>query len=303
MIKKRIFLTGGRGFIGRNVIEQLGSKYSFYAPEHKDLDLYDFSEVEKFFHENGKFDIVIHGAVRGGNRRIPNNAEILNLNLRMFFNIASCAKYFDKMIYFGSGAEFGKEEPIKLVKEIDFGAKVPNDDFGFYKYICAAYIENADKILNLRLFSVWGKYEDYAVRFISNAICKTLFGLPVTIRQNVYFDYLYIDDFIKILDFFITNKTQYKNYNVGRGTPIDLLSIANKIGDISGGKSKIVIDSPGLGNEYTCNNQRLLAEIGKFKFGDFEENLKELCDWYKKEKPKLSRELLLDDYFEKSKTN
>ncbi len=302
-MKKRIFLTGADGFIGRNIIEQLDGKYEFIAPSHKDLDLYDFEQVEKFFKKNGKFDVVVHSAVRGGNRRVPDMAEILNSNLRMFFNITRCTSYFDKVIYFGSGAEFGKEKPIKLISETDLDSGVPSDNFGFYKYICAKYIEGSEKILNLRLFGVWGKYEDYSVRFISNAICKTLFGLPITIRQNVYFDYLYIDDLIKILDFFIKGEVKYKNYNIGTGKPIGLLSIAEKVKAVSGGQSKIIVKNRGLGNEYTCNNGRLISEIGKFEFSDFDFDLGELYEWYKKMKSKLSKELLLSDYFGQLKTN
>lgn len=296
-MKKRIFVSGANGFIGRNIIEQLNSKYEFIAPNHKELDIFDFEQVEKFFKKNGKFDVVVHSAVRGGNRRIADTAEILNSNLRMFFNIARCSKYCDKMIYFGSGAEFGKEKPIKQISEEDFDIRVPCDNFGFYKYVCAKYIEGSEKILNLRLFGVWGKYEDYSVRFISNAIAKTLFGLPITIHQNVIFDYLYIDDLIKILDFFINNKVGYKNYNIGTGKSVDLLSIAEKVKVISGGKSKIIVKNPGLGNEYTCNNKRLISEIGGFEFSDFDSRLGELYEWYRKEKSGLSRELLLSDYF------
>jgi GDP-L-fucose synthase len=36
--------------------------------------------------------------------------------MKMFFNIASCKDYFDKMIYFGSGAEFDPENWIPKMK-------------------------------------------------------------------------------------------------------------------------------------------------------------------------------------------
>ena len=48
-MRKKIFLTGGTGFIGRNIIEQLVNKYHFIAPPHKQLDLTNSKAVEKFF--------------------------------------------------------------------------------------------------------------------------------------------------------------------------------------------------------------------------------------------------------------
>lgn len=297
MKKLRIFITGASGFVGRNILEQLGSKYEIAAPTHSELDLLDFGAVEKFFKEKEPFHLVIHTAVFGGNRKIPSTAEITNVNLRMFFNIVRCDKYFKKMVFLGSGIEYGKEKPIKLVSENDFDRRVPQDGFGFYKYLCGKYIESCDNIINLRLFGVWGKYEDHTIRFISNAICKTLFGLPITINQNVYFDYLFVDDFVKILDYFINCDPHYKSYNVGTGKRIDLLTIANKIRMLAGGKSEILVKHPGLGNEYTCNSARLLSEIGGFKFSDFDKSLEGLYRWYKGMKPKLSKEDFLDDHF------
>ena len=54
--------------------------------------------------------------------------------------------------------------------------------------------------MELRLFGVFGRHEDYAIRFISNAICKTLFDLPITLRQNRTFSYLYVDDLGPIVE-------------------------------------------------------------------------------------------------------
>ena len=293
----KIFITGANGFIGKNILELLSNKYSFYSPTHKDLDLLNYSQVESFFRNNRLFDVVIHTAIVGGNRKVPNTPEVAITNLQMFFNIARNRQYFKKMIHFGSGIEFGKEKPIRKVKEIDFDLRVPCDGFGLYKYICAKYIENSDKIINLRLFGVYGKHEDWTIRFISNAICKSIFGLPITISQNVYFDYLCIDDFVKILDYFINHKVRFKTYNVGIGKSINLLTIARKINRLAPKKSKIIIRYKGLGNEYTCDNSRLLSEIGKFKFTDFDRTLSDLYDWYLTNKKKIRKQELYDDHF------
>lgn len=300
----KILVTGGNGFIAKNIIEQLGTKYQLVAPNHKNLDLLDNKAVEKFFKKNRHFDTVIHTAIVGGDRKAPNTPKIAIDNLWMFFNIARNKKYFGKMIHLGSGIEYGKEQPLKKVKEVDFDKSVPNDNFGFYKYLCGKFIDShgysprsSGEIINLRLFGVFGKYEDETIRFISNAICKSVLRMPITINQNVFFDYLYIDDFIRILDYFLSHKTRYKSYNVGTGKPIDLFTIAKKINQITVYKSKIHVAHKGLANEYTCSNRRLMRELGNFKFTNFDAALGQLYNWYLKKKNRLSKRDFLDDHF------
>lgn len=293
----KIFVTGANGFIARNVIGQLGSKYNFVAPSHKELDLLNTSSVDQFFLRHKHFDIVIHTANIGGTRKTKDSSKTFHSNLKMFFNIVRNEKQFDKLINLGSGAEYGKQELIKKVGEKDFGRNVPEDLYGFYKYICSDVIEGHDKFINLRLFAVWGKYEDYQIRFISNAICKSILQLPITINKNVFFDYLYIDDLVKIIDFFINHKTTSRVFNVGRAKAIDLLTIAKKINKIAPKKQEIIVHNRGLGNEYTCDNSRLLKEIGTFKFSDFDQTLKELYRWYLKIKSRLEKESFSNDYF------
>lgn len=289
-----IFLTGGTGFIGKNILEQLGEKYIFSAPTSKELNLLDFTNVEEYIKRND-FDIIIHTAKLGGTRKVPNTAEVAELNFRMFYNIIRNEKYFSKMIFLGSGADYDVSRPLVKVKEEEFDRVVPKDSFGFYKYICSKYIEKADKIINLRLFGIYGRYEDYEIRFISNAICKNIFGLPITMQQNVYFDYLYVNDFIKILNYFILNKSKERFYNLGTGKRIDLLTIAKTINKIANRKSRIVVHKKGLKNEYTCNISRLKKEIKNLKITEFEKTVKELYLWYQGIKTELNREALLTD--------
>lgn len=290
-MKKRILLLGANGFIGRNLIEQLGQKYDFSTPTSRELDLRSTTRVDKYFSKNG-FDVVINAAVIGGSRKEEYERGMLEENLRMFFNIVRNKSSYKKLIHFGSGAEYDKSRPLKKVKEEDFDKRVPQDEYGFYKYICSKYIEKVDSIVNLRIFGLFGKYEDHRYRFISNAIVKNLKGLPITIRQNVLFDYLYIDDFVKIVDYFINNDTRHKFYNIGTGKPINLVKIANEINKVADNKSKIVVKNKGLNKEYTCNSKRLASEIKGFKFTNFNKSLLELYGWYKNNLKFVDRKFL-----------
>ena len=60
---------------------------------------------------------------------------VLQNNLKMFFNISRCADHFGKMIYYGSGAEFGRENWNPKMQETYFDQNVPTDPYGLSKYI------------------------------------------------------------------------------------------------------------------------------------------------------------------------
>jgi len=276
----RIFITGVTGFIGRNLYEYLkkNNQYKLICPKHKELELLDLNSLENFFKKN-KIDIVVHCATLGV-KRTSNKPGLLEPNLRMFLNLIKCKKYYKKMIFAGSGAEYDKSKNITKIKETEFGEKIPKDPYGFYKYICSKIIEKEDNIINLRLFGIFGKYEDYKTRFISDAIWRAVNKKPIVINKNVVFDYLYIEDLVKIIEYFILNKAKYKFYNVGSGKNIDLLGLAKKISRISPNKPKIIVKNSKLGNEYTCNNDRMLAETKTERFRDIDDTLKELYLWY-----------------------
>lgn len=291
MAKLKIFLTGSRGFIGRNVLELLGNEYHFVTPSHRELELADTEAVYKFM-KKYPVDVVVHLANKGGNQKEANFENVISYNLRIFFNIVRNSRYFKKMIYAGSGAEYAKQYPTVRVKEEDFDKRVPEDNFGLYKYICAKFSESSGNIINLRIFGIWGKHEDWRYRFISNTICKVIFDMPIVISQNVFFDWLYAEDFIKILDYFLSHEAKFKNYNVGTSTSVDLVSIAKKILKISGKKLPIKIKKVGLNNEYTCNNRRLKDEMKGLKFSKFDEKLEDLYRWYQKNISKIDKNLL-----------
>ncbi|MFH1306935.1 MAG: NAD(P)-dependent oxidoreductase [Candidatus Micrarchaeota archaeon] len=297
MGKKKIFVSGGSGFNGKNFIEQAGKEYEIVAPSRKELDLLDSEAVEKYFEKN-PVDAVFHCASIGGSRKVKVE-NLAEKNLRMFFNIIKCKKYWKKMIQCGSGAEYSKLHSNPKMDEEYFGKHLPADDYGFYKYVCSKYIENAEEdIVCLRMFGCYGKYEDYETRFISNNCAKAAFDLPMSIaNKNVFFDYLYIDDFVKIVKYFIENRGRYKFYNATPDKPVDLLSIAKKINEVTGKSLEIKVSNPGMGREYTGDNSRLREEIKGLEFTPIEEGIRELCRYYSENKGKLDIEKLKADRY------
>lgn len=293
-----IFITGANGFIGLHVKNYLltNNNFKIFAPSSKELNLTNESAVDAYIQDK-KIDIIIHLANKGGDRNTLDIKNVVEYNLRIFFNIAKHENKVDKIISFGSGAEYSKHKPIIEAKEDDYLSCLPLDEYGFYKSITSRFIEKSSRMIQLRLFGVYGIGEDYRYKFISNAIVKNLLHLPITIHKNVFFDYLYIDDLIKIIDYFMHNNVHDKIYNVTKGEKIDLKSLSNLINKISDFESEIFILSEGLNNEYTSNNDRLKKEIKNIKFTPHKEAVLKMHSHYKNNLDKINIEEIKNDSY------
>jgi GDP-L-fucose synthase len=125
------------------------------------------------------------------------------------------------------------------------------------------------------------------VRFISNACCRALKGLPIALRQDVRFDYLYVKDLVNITRWFIENSPRQKTFNVCTGHPVALTEIAALVADasaqVSGRKTEVSVMNQGLGPEYSGDNSRMLAEMGGYRFWDLQDAIRDLYAWYERD--------------------
>jgi UDP-glucose 4-epimerase len=290
-----ILITGSSGFIGKNITHFLKDKFVLHIPSHNKLNLLSQSEVHQFFLKN-EIDFVIHCANIGGTRKSLVNG-VIEKNTRMFFNLAENQDHFTRLINLGSGAEYNKNRNLQKVSETEFGKEIPNDEYGFSKYIISKYIEKTENMYCMRLFGIFGKYEDHEFKFVSNAIVKNLLHMPITIRQNVNFSWLYIDDFLKILEFFLTHEPKFSTYNISPSSPIDIVSIARLINSLSDFKSEICIENRGLNLEYSGDNTRLIKEIGDFPFTPMKSSIKNLIEYYSSLLPAINPEMIRKDPF------
>jgi nucleoside-diphosphate-sugar epimerase len=301
MARKRVLITGAGGFIGRNAAERFRDKHGVFAPTHSDLDLLDEEDVRAAVRGNG-IDAIVHCACAGETSWDVTNAgsDTIYKNIRMYLNLASAMTDDMMMVHIGTGAEYDRRHLRPKMKETYFGQHVPEDPYGFSKYAISMHTGLAENITCLRVFGVYGRYEDYRHRFISNAIAKNLLHMPITINQNVKFDYLYIDDLTLMIERMLKKKPRFRHYNATPTVSTDLVSIAGMINEIGEHESGIRILRGGMNREYSGDNTRILKELGKFRQTTCTEGIKSLYDHYRANLHTIDKRTLKEDEYLKA---
>lgn len=290
---KKILILGASGFIGRNLTEYLKNKYELHTPARSELNILDSETVERYI-KSDNFDVVLNALDRRMDISTPQAAATYVLErLRMFENLSRLNGYYGKMLYFGTGAEYARTLPIESITEDQFDRAIPEDPYGFLMYTMQMLALRYDNITNFRLFGIFGPYEVYSQRFISNAICKALCGYPITIRQNAVFDYLYTDDLCKMVEYYIENPMRHRMYNAASGKRYELVSLAQSVKKQVGIDVPTYIAKPGYNKEYTASNAQILKELNEFKIGLIENHIEKLVNYYKSRINKIDKEALL----------
>lgn len=241
----KILITGGNGYIAKSIINSLWEKYHILSPGREELDLLDSKSVDTFF-EGKYFDVVIHTAIVGGSRLKEEDETVSFYNLIMFYNLIRKKQQFNKLISFGSGAEFNT-------------AYTP---YGFSKKIINKLIYKHDNFYNLRIYAVFDENEK-DTRFIKSNIKRCIENKPMIIHQDKLMDFIYMPDLISIVEHYIVGKDLLKEVDCIYDDTVSLSNIAKQINNLSIKKVPINIEDPLPGQNYIGTyNELPIAFIG-----------------------------------------
>ena len=213
-MKKKVLITGGSGFVGANLTRRLlkdGHEVHLFVRssfndwrikdiiKHINIHYVDLSQRDSFSKKLValKPDWIFHLAVYGAYSWQQNSNEIFQTNLISTINLLEEALKvgIESFINTGSSSEYGYKDHAPNEQEwLD-----PNSNYAVAKAsatLYCRYVSQSQKvpITTLRLYSVYGPYED-PQRLIPTLIRCGLKGTwPPLVNPNTARDYIYIDD-------------------------------------------------------------------------------------------------------------
>jgi len=235
---KKLFLTGGEGFIGRNFIKHFNHKYEITSYTG-DIRFMDQGELSFF-----DYDCVVHLAALAGVRRsheIPNEYWDVNVN--------------------GSKEVFRRAASIPIV----YASSSSIYEWWLSPYATTKYVMETIAPFNsigLRFHTVYG--DDSRPDMLYDRLVKrdpTLLYLTNHTR-----DYTHVEDVVSAIDICLDNffdlaynsKRKISAIDVGNSRPVSVLDVANKVWPGNGLPTKEVSGE----REHTCADSTILHSIG-----------------------------------------
>jgi len=275
-------VTGGAGFIGSHLIEKLvkqgdvvtvldnlntGKIENLKSVSKKinfvQNDIRDF-EVLRSLMEN--VDGVFHQAAMASVQdsfRIPEKFHDVNVNGTE--NIFKIAKEFGiKVVYASSSSVYGD---TSILPTTESDEKRPINPYAKTKLekdkLAEQYAKNGLKVIGLRYFNVFGprQSKEYAgvIKLFLERIQQ---GLPPLVNGDglQIRDFVYVDDAVNANILSMESDIDFEFFNIGTGTTISILDLANMIIKFSGLKIK-PIHRPALSGDVRATQ----ADITKVK--------------------------------------
>jgi GDP-L-fucose synthase len=119
-----------------------------------------------------------------------------------------------------------------------------------------------------------------------------VFGLPLTVRSDCHFDFLYIEDLPDIVTWFIENTPKHHDYNICHGREFLLTELAEMVKSVSGKDLPIVLLSNERNLDYSASNLRLKDEMSRLRITDMKTSISELYHYYSSNRAEIDSDIL-----------
>ncbi len=309
MENKKIVVTGGLGFIGSHIVDELvdnnkvtiidnfssGKISNLKDSEHKNLEIIkaDINDVNLNKILKGK-DYVFHLAALAsvpGSVADPLTYNQTNIDGTVKLLIAAKEENIKKVVFSSSSAIYG-ENPNMPLKESE--PYMPLSPYASQKASCELYLKSFYEsyglnYVALRYFNVFGPKQDINSQYAA-VIPKFIFSLINNEQAIIYGDGEQSRDFIYVKDIVKANiKACESNYNgvvnVASGNAISINQLYLIVKDVlkSNLEPKYLDERPGDIKHSAADIKNLENINFKVDTSKFKKQLEETIKWFKKE--------------------
>lgn len=264
-MKKNILVTGGLGFIGSKITDNLlKKKYNviiidnFFSNVKKNseckifkADITNFKSLEKIKLKN--IYAIYHLAGQSSGPKSANDPELdARLNIIGTINMLNFAsKNKVKKFIFSSTFTVYGDPVISTQKMSENDNCKPKSMYGISKKCCEEYVKslcdkNNIKWTILRLFNVYGPGQninrtDQGIVGIFINLIKNKNTIEITGSLDRFKDLIYIDDVVKAFILSLKKKSDNQIFNVGTGKKTTISNLLKNINNIFEPKKKRII--------------------------------------------------------------
>lgn len=243
---KKILITGANGYIASNIASCLSDDYDLTLTTRQNLEVTNAEEVDNFFKDK-YFDVVFHTAIKGGSRLAEDLPEYVHTNLSMHFNILRNEKHYGKYISFGSGAEL--DRAYSMNESSNYISSLALDPYGMSKNLIAKSGYFSDKFYNIRIFNIFN-HNELKTRMIKGNILRYIQKQNISVFDNRFMDFMYFDDFMKIIKYYIETENPQKDCNCSYQEKFTLYDVAQIINNLDSHKVEVELENTKLKNSY-----------------------------------------------------
>ncbi|OGV69928.1 MAG: GDP-fucose synthetase [Lentisphaerae bacterium RIFOXYB12_FULL_65_16] len=304
---QRIVVTGGAGFLGRHLIEELQSRgvppANLLVPRRRDYDLTHEADVVRMY-DDLRPDIVIHLAAEvggiGANQAQPGRFFYANMAMGLHLLEQARQRPVKKFVQVGTICAYPKFTPVPF-REEDIWNGYPeetNAPYGVAKKALLVMVQayrqqyglNGIYLLPVNLYGPGDNFDPQTshvipalIRKFCEAVDKGAAEVEVWGTGSASREFLYAKDAARAIALAAERYDAPDPVNVGAGFEITIRDLAEKIGAMTGFTGRLVWDpSKPDGQPRRClDTRRALDQFGFKAEVGFDEGLKRTIDWWR----------------------
>jgi GDP-L-fucose synthase len=305
LASKRVLVTGGAGFLGRAVREQLERRQvrQLFVPRRRDYDLTREADVARLYRD-AKPEVVIHLAAEvggiGANQLNPGRYFFANMAMALHLIEHARASAVDRFVQAGTICSYPKHTPLPFSEERlwDGYPEETNAPYGIAKKAALVMLDGYSRqyglksayLLPVNLFGPWDNFDPTTSHVIPALIRKCMeaaergadhiscWGTGSASRE-----FLFVDDAARGIVRAAEVMESPEPINLGTGGEILIRDLVSLVARLTGFNGEIRWDpSKPDGQPRRCLDtaraRRLLgwqAEVG------LEEGLRRTIEWYR----------------------